>query len=343
MCSFDRAAAGQPTVEPWQYPEPVARRLLRIAFGLIWIFDGILQGQASMPLGMTTQVIEPTAATSPAWVQHLVNTGGDDLEQPPDHGPGFGGVDPGRARRLAARRSAGQLVTSRRARERVLGDRRLDLRGELRGHLRPGLTWAFGAPGRRALLLLRRRVRSPSPSGPGRAPGSVGRSLSVMGLFFVGMAVLQAWPGRGFWQGHLQPQFQPGNAHRDGAADVADPPAGLPRLMGGELRGLRRRARLGGESLPRDRSRPDRARIPERSPGGGPRRRLSPGSFVCLADWVLIEDFGFFGGVGTDPNSMIPMALVFTAGYLAMTRVPVTADAPVPIIAAVPPARCGSG
>ena len=31
---------------------------------------------------------------------------------------------------------------------------------------------------------------------------------------------------------------------------------------------------------------------------------------LCLADWVLIEDFGFFGGLGTDPNSMIPMALV---------------------------------
>jgi hypothetical protein len=24
-----------------------------------------------------------------------------------------------------------------------------------------------------------------------------------MGLFFTGMAVLQAWPGRGFWQGRL--------------------------------------------------------------------------------------------------------------------------------------------
>ncbi len=31
---------------------------------------------------------------------------------------------------------------------------------------------------------------------------------------------------------------------------------------------------------------------------------------VCLVDWVLIEDFGFFGGLGTDPNSMIPVALV---------------------------------
>ena len=31
---------------------------------------------------------------------------------------------------------------------------------------------------------------------------------------------------------------------------------------------------------------------------------------LSLADWVLIEDFGFFGGVGTDPNSMLPMALL---------------------------------
>jgi cytochrome oxidase Cu insertion factor (SCO1/SenC/PrrC family) len=60
------------------------------------------------------------------------------------------------------------------------------------------------------------------------------------------------------------------------------------------------------------------------------------GIVVCLADWVLIEDFGFFGGVGTDPNSMIPMGLLFIAGYLAMTRVPVVADAPVPITSALP-------
>ena len=49
---------------------------------------------------------------------------------------------------------------------------------------------------------------------------------------------------------------------------------------------------------------------------------------ICLADWVLIEDFGFFGGVGTDPNSMIPMALVVVGGYLALTRVPAAAADP---------------
>ncbi len=46
-------------------------------------------------------------------------------------------------------------------------------------------------------------------------------------------------------------------------------------------------------------------------------------AFAPLADWVLIEDFGFFGGLGTDPNSMIPFVLLAVAGYLALTQAPV--------------------
>ena len=49
---------------------------------------------------------------------------------------------------------------------------------------------------------------------------------------------------------------------------------------------------------------------------------------LCLADWVLIEDLGFLGGLGTDPNSMIPMVLLATAGYLAVARAPAEAPAP---------------
>ncbi len=52
-------------------------------------------------------------------------------------------------------------------------------------------------------------------------------------------------------------------------------------------------------------------------------------SVLCLLDWVLIEDLGFFGGLGTDPNSMIPMILLAVAGYLALTR-PAPAQAPAP-------------
>jgi cytochrome oxidase Cu insertion factor (SCO1/SenC/PrrC family) len=54
------------------------------------------------------------------------------------------------------------------------------------------------------------------------------------------------------------------------------------------------------------------------------------GIVLGLVTWVLVQDFGFLGGLGTDPNSMIPMALVFVAGYLAMVRLPVPAAAVAP-------------
>jgi cytochrome oxidase Cu insertion factor (SCO1/SenC/PrrC family) len=57
---------------------------------------------------------------------------------------------------------------------------------------------------------------------------------------------------------------------------------------------------------------------------------------LCLADWVLIEDFGFFGGLGTDPNSMIPFVLLAVAGYLALAGGPATAAAPAAAVVAPP-------
>jgi len=46
-----------------------------------------------------------------------------------------------------------------------------------------------------------------------------------------------------------------------------------------------------------------------------------------LADWVLVQDLGFLGGLGTDPNSMIPWMLLYSAGYLALTPAPQEAPA----------------
>ena len=56
--------------------EPAGRQLLRIGFGLLWVFDGMLQAQPKMAAGLPSQVIQPIAANSPHWVQHLVNWGG---------------------------------------------------------------------------------------------------------------------------------------------------------------------------------------------------------------------------------------------------------------------------
>ena len=38
------------------------------------------------------------------------------------------------------------------------------------------------------------------------------------------------------------------------------------------------------------------------------------GVAFCLADWVLVQDLGFLGGLGTDPNSMIPLDLAVLRG-----------------------------
>jgi cytochrome oxidase Cu insertion factor (SCO1/SenC/PrrC family) len=325
---FRLAAAGQAgsgeQSSPFGYPEPVARRLLRISFGLIWIFDGILQGQASMPLGMTTGVIQPAAAASPRWVQHLDNVGATIWSYHPVAAPasavwiqvGIGlwllAAPRGNWSRLGGVASVGWgLVVW------VFGE-------AFGGIFAPGLTWLFGAPGA-VLLYCAAGVLIALPERFWATPRLGRIILAVMGLFFVGMAVLQAWPGRGFWQGQTRPDATPGTL-TSMVQQMAQTPQ--PHLLSQGVAGFAgfdaahgwavnlfaviALATIGATFLT------GRPRLV--------RAGLVIGVVVCLADWVLIEDFGFLGGVGTDPNSMIPIVLVFTAGYLAMTRLPAVAD-----------------
>jgi cytochrome oxidase Cu insertion factor (SCO1/SenC/PrrC family) len=55
--------------------EPRARTYLRTAFGVIWLFDGILQFQASMPLGLANDVVRPAVAGAPSWLHPLMFDG----------------------------------------------------------------------------------------------------------------------------------------------------------------------------------------------------------------------------------------------------------------------------
>jgi cytochrome oxidase Cu insertion factor (SCO1/SenC/PrrC family) len=327
-----RAVAGTPSTELSAYPEPVARRVLRISFALIWILDGLLQAQPSMPLGMTTQVIEPGVATSPSWVQHLVNAGATIWSHHPITAPasavwiqvGLGIwllVAPrGRWSRLAGLSSAAWGIVVW-----IFGE-------SFGGIFAPGLTWAFGAPGA-VLFYSLAGVLIALPERAWLTPRLGRVILAVMGFFFVGMSVLQAWPGRGFWQGQLHKSAAPGSLTAM-VQQMAQTPQ--PRLLASLVSSFAAfdaahgwavnlflvacLALLGLAFLS------GRASLV--------RPAVVAGIVVCLADWVLIEDFGFFGGVGTDPNSMIPMAIVFTAGFLAMTRVPVAVDLPVPITSA---------
>ena len=304
--------------------EPSWRRLLRIGFGLLWIFDGILQAQPKMAVGLPSQVIEPTAASSPPWVQHLVNLGGTTWSYHPMQagasavwiqvGIGIWLIAAARGTwsRLAALVSVGWALV-------------VWAFGESFGGLfAPGLTWLFGAPGA-ALIYAAAGALIALPERAWRTRRLGKLTLAGTGLFLAGMAVLQAWPGRGFWQGtaHGQPGTLTGMIQ-----SMAGTPQ--PRLLSAWVSGFGSFTAAHGLAV-------NLLAVVALAVTGavfltGQPRLIRPVligfTVVCLADWVLIEDFGFFGGLGTDPNSMIPMALLAIAGYLALARAPVTAAEP---------------
>jgi cytochrome oxidase Cu insertion factor (SCO1/SenC/PrrC family) len=184
------------------------------------------------------------------------------------------------------------------------------------GIFAPGATWLFGTPGAVlfygvAGILLALPERSFATQRLGRIV------LALGGLFLIGMAVLQAWPGRGFWQGRggtltamvgemsttSQPRFLSSLVASFGSFNAAHGWAVnlfvvvALAVIGALLLTGRRPLALGA---------------------------LIGLGVLCVADWVLVEDLGFFGGVGTDPNSMLPMALLYVGGYVAAFRVPLT-------------------
>src|SRR5690242_2550129 len=299
--------------------EPSWRQVLRIGFGLLWVFDGILQAQPKMAIGLPSQVIQPTAASSPHWVQHVVNWAGTSWSYHPMQAGaaavwiqiGIGvwllAAPRGSWSRLGGLVSVGWgLVVW------VFGE-------SFGGVFAPGLTWLFGAPGA-VLIYSVAGVLIALPERTWRDPRLGQAILSGLGLFLVAMAVLQAWPGRGFWQGvsHGQPGTLAGMT---GSMAQTPQPGFLATLIKAfttfdqahgfavNLFAVVALALIGVAFLT------------------GTRRLARPAliafTVLCLADWVLIEDFGIFGGLGTDPNSMIPFVLLAVSGYLALTRSPV--------------------
>jgi cytochrome oxidase Cu insertion factor (SCO1/SenC/PrrC family) len=296
-------------------PEPPWRQVLRVGFGLLWVVDGILQAQPKMAIGLPSQVIQPSAASSPHWVQQVVNWAGTTWSYHPMQAGaaavwiqvGIGiwmlAAPRGGWSRLAGLAGVGWgLVVW------VFGE-------SFGGVFAPGLTWLFGAPGA-VLIYVVAGALIALPERLWHDPRLGQAILAGTGLFLIVMAVLQAWPGRGFWQGisHGQPGTLAGMTR-----DMAQTPqpgwlsawvrafTGFDEAHGFavNLFAVVALALIGAAFLT------------------GRRRLVRPAvaafTVLCLADWVLIEDFGFFGGLGTDPNSMIPFALLAVTGYLALT------------------------
>ncbi len=313
------------TARPWR--EPSTRRLLRTGFGLLWLFDGILQAQPQMPGGLAEQVIQPAAAPSPGWVRHLVNVGVTLWDYHPIQaatasvwiqiGIGLWMIFAvrGRSTRLAglAGIAWGLIVW-------VFGE-------AFGGIFAPGLTILFGAPGAVLLYVVAGALLAlPERTWDSPRPGRL--LLGGLGTFFLGMALLQAWPGRGFWQGTLDGQpgslavmikTMAGTSQPHVLASIASWFGNFTVAHGFTVNLVAVIALAAiGAGLCAAALRTD-ARLALIA--------VLAGAVFCLADWVLVEDFGFFGGLGTDPNSMIPFILLFTAGYLGLAPVPVRAPA----------------
>jgi cytochrome oxidase Cu insertion factor (SCO1/SenC/PrrC family) len=307
--------AAQPATKLGEHP---ARKFLRISFGLLWIFDGLLQLQHAMPVGLPTQVVQPSAATSPNWVQHLVNSGSLIwLRHPISAAASAVWIQVGIgvlllvARRGRLSQLAGIVSVAWGLVVWVFGE-------AFGGIFGSGLSWLFGAPGAvlfyvvaGALIALPERVW---------VGQRVGRLLlGTLGVFFVAMAILQAWPGRGFWQGQHNPHETAGSLTSMVQTMAQTPqPHALSSVVSsfgsfdaqhGWFVNLFIVLALAGLGIALLTGREQVTFV-----------ALVCSSILCISVWVFVQDLGFLGGLGTDPNSMIPTVMLIGVGYLALTR-----------------------
>jgi cytochrome oxidase Cu insertion factor (SCO1/SenC/PrrC family) len=314
-------------------PESRARRFLRIGFGALWVVDGQLQLQQAMPLGMPSTVLRPGAATSPAWVKDLVRFGADAWARHPTSAAasavwiqiGIGFLLLVAPRGLWSR-AAGLTSVGWGLVVWVFGE-------AFGGIFAPGLTVLFGAPGG-VLLYVAAGGLIALPDRMWVGP-KIGRIVTASaGVFLLLMAVLQTWPGRGFWQGGTS--AKPGTLAGMVQVMATTP---QPHFLSVLVASFASFDESHGWAV-------NLFVVVALSATGlallsGKRQLLFPTVVVLfvlgIADWIFIEDLGVWGGTGTDPNSMIPLLLLLAAGYLAMARVRVPADTPAPAPAPIAP------
>ena len=273
---FRRAARSSDSspgvIRPEGSPEPAARRLLRISFGLIWLFDGILQGQSSMPLGMVPQVVRPTTAASPTWVQHLVNAGATSWSYHPVQAAAAAvwiQIGIGIWLLVVPR---GSWSRAERSGERRVGSGSRGCSASPSGGSSPLVSRGCSARRARCSSTAPPAPSSPSPSGPGR-PLALGRIvLRVLGVFFVGMAAASGLARSGLLE-RTDPIGRCGHAHGNGPADGSDTSASNPLVVGYEFCVVRRKPRVGRQSLRRNRLGRDWCRLSQRP---APRSSASP-------------------------------------------------------------------
>lgn len=286
---------------PGDGDEPRARTYLRWAFGLIWLIDGILQFQPSMPLGLADNVVRPMAVGTPSWLHslmlHFINTWNS---HPVSLAAGVAWFQIGLGLVI--------LVSNGRTGRWVAGISALwaafiwlvgNGAGGIFVH---GASILFGWPGATLFYVIVGCWLFVSPSRFHQSFSTF--TLRFFSLLFLVAIVFQSLPAAGFWHG--------GNANAlttmtSSMTDVAQPHA-LAFVV-------RHSGTIAGQM------------------GGGfnivvilwlavcgvglwmsVSTRWNWPAYTaligCVVFWIVAEDGAFFGGLATDFNSLIPMAVL---------------------------------
>ena len=289
--------------------EPAVRRLLRLGFGVIWVIDGLLQLQPQMPIGLPDNVVTPTAASAPAWVSSLVTFGTDAwLRHPVLAASATVWLQLGLglwllvANRGWASRAAGWASAVWALNVWIFGN-------ALGTLFMAPISWTTGAPGAVFFYVLAGVAIGLPPMMLKRQSFSLWVSR-VLGLGLAYFAILQAWPGRGFWGGGKDGAY-PSMASEMGSVSQPGFSASIQHwfqtfttnsswIYNTLVVVVLALAAFGFLS------------------GKVSWMRLGTIVYVAMAlvDWVLVQDFAVFGGMGTDLNSMIPSALIVGGAYL---------------------------
>jgi cytochrome oxidase Cu insertion factor (SCO1/SenC/PrrC family) len=281
--------------------DPPVRSYVAWIFGGLWLVDGILQFQRSMPLGLSSEVVTPANEGSPSWLHSLVGVFVDMWNRHPlDMASATAWIQVGIGLLLLVARGRvrrfGALVSV------AWGLVIWSIGNSCGGIFSPTASILFGWPGAIFFYLLAGLWLL--------VPGATFRkhfsrvTSRVLAALCLGGAIIQCMPSHGFWRPGVSnslTQMGVGMAHSAQPSWLAALIIHVSNWFGEQpalwnvvivewlllcALGLWRRG--GGNKV-------------------WPYRLLIGGA---VAGWVLVQDLGIFGGLSTDMNSLLPLAVL---------------------------------
>jgi hypothetical protein len=296
------------------------RRLLRLAFGGLWVADGLLQARATMGPGFVPDDLRPLLPGQPAWLEAALHWSIRVWSAHPLH------VD---AATVLVQVGIGLAIAA--GGDDLLGRAGLWLSigwaavvwvfGEgLGGVLQHGASFVMGVPGAAlAYVLAASLLLLPTEWWWTDKAARLARAATA--AFFAVGAVLQALPANGLWHGRTLAESFSGMVAQGTWPALAAPMRAMGHLALAHPVGLNMALVVTMAGL-----------AAWLASGRAPRAAAASSICWLLAAWWLGQDFGVLGPAATDPNLALPLALVlgtstFGSRAPAPRRLALTPDA----------------